>query len=254
MTEDPKFKEFLHREAEHYNRPPAEVPRDEMFAAIQAARAARRTPAPRRVGSTPPRPRYTMWIGMAATLLIGVGIGRFAMQRDPVAVADLRSADSSAAGTTPVSAIAAAAPAIPVSSSDDAPPARSVRTVAPRAPERAQDSGVAPRSPSPYAVASQAHLARAEALIAVVATQSGDAVVDSVTAAWARDVLTNTRLLLDSPAGDDPVRRRLFEDVETLLVQLIQRSGSPADERALFDRTLQKTQILTRLRTGAAGT
>jgi len=81
-----------------------------------------------------------------------------------------------------------------------------------------------------------------------------DATMDSLTARWARDVLSNTRLLLDSPAGEDPVRRRLLEDLETVLVQLVQRSGRTAEDRAMLDRTLQRTQILTRLRSGAAGT
>jgi hypothetical protein len=66
-------------------------------------------------------------------------------------------------------------------------------------------------------------------------------------------MLTNTRLLLDSPAGDDPVRRRLLEDLETVLVQLLQRTGGAVDERALIERTLERTQLLSRLRSGAAG-
>jgi hypothetical protein len=66
-------------------------------------------------------------------------------------------------------------------------------------------------------------------------------------------MLTSTRLLLDSPAGEDPARRGLLEDLETVLVQLVQRSGAPADERALLDRSLERTQLLTRLRTSAAG-
>ena len=78
--------------------------------------------------------------------------------------------------------------------------------------------------------------------------------MDSLTARWAKDVLSNTRLLLDSPAGDDPVRRRLLEDLETVLVQLVQRSGRTAEDRDMLDRTLQKTQILTRLRSRATGT
>ena len=87
----------------------------------------------------------------------------------------------------------------------------------------------------------------------VVAATPADAVMDSLTGKWAREMLTNTRLLLDSPAGDDPVRRRLLEDLETVLVQLVQRSGASADDREILDRTLERTQLLTRLRTGAAG-
>ena len=95
--------------------------------------------------------------------------------------------------------------------------------------------------------------ARAEALVSVIAATPADATMDSLTGKWAREMLTNTRLLLDSPAGDDPLRRRLLEDLETVLVQLVQRSGAATEERALLDRTLERTQLLTRLRTGAAG-
>ena len=106
---------------------------------------------------------------------------------------------------------------------------------------------------SPEQVASREHMQRAEALITVVAAAPADAMMDSLTGRWAREMLTNTRLLLDSPAGDDVSRRRLLEDLETLLVQLVQRSGGAVDERYLIDRTLERTQLLTRLRTSAAG-
>lgn len=102
-------------------------------------------------------------------------------------------------------------------------------------------------------IVSRDHLSRAEALVSVVAASPADAAMDSLTGRWARDMLTNTRLLLDSPAGDDAVRRRLLEDLETVLVQLLQRTGGAVDERALIDRTLERTQLLSRLRSGATG-
>ena len=80
---DEKFEEFLQREATAYNPPPATVPRDEMWAVIAEAGARRASvapvaavaaPAPRRRG---PVLRYAPWIGMAATLALGIGIGRF---------------------------------------------------------------------------------------------------------------------------------------------------------------------------------
>jgi hypothetical protein len=114
-------------------------------------------------------------------------------------------------------------------------------------------TGLGEPGTAPVQIASREHLQRAEALISVVAATPADAMMDSLTGRWAREMLTNTRLLLDSPAGDDPARRRLLEDLETLLVQLVQRSGGAVDERYLIDRTLERTQLLTRLRTGAAG-
>src|SRR5579862_1595507 len=71
-TDDERFSVFLEREARGYNTPPAGVPREEMWAAI----AARRRAVAQR------RRRIGMWIGLAATLLIGVGIGRVTMRRE----------------------------------------------------------------------------------------------------------------------------------------------------------------------------
>jgi hypothetical protein len=278
--DDDKFEAFLEREARAYNAPPAEVPREAMWQTIASARATHRAaPAaavsePVKLGAAvgavrPRRPmRYAPWMGMAATLLIGVGIGRFMLRDRTTALA---TPDSTVAAT-PISDSGASvtAPAPSATPVDAAPVPRAPRGEAVRyaaAGQAARESRSAvvtvaqPAAPSrrntaspTYAVASQQHLTRAEALVAVVATMPQDAMMDSLTARWAKDVLTNTRLLLDSPAGDDPVRRRLLEDLETVLVQLVQRSGRDAEDRAMIDRTLQKTQLLTRLRSGATGT
>ncbi len=254
---DEKFQEFLEREAQAYNTPPAATPRDEMWAGIAAARAARRADAVPDIA--PPvrhRPmlRYAPWLGMAATLLIGVGIGRFARQRD--AAGPLTPVAASSALTTPTAvATDAPSPATPSSAElpSDAPTTRAVPAM--RAPTvRAASATSSAAIPSAMQLASREHLTRAEALVSVVAATSADVVMDSLTGRWAREMLTNTRLLLDSPAGEDPVRRRLLEDLETVLVQLVQRSGADSEERELIDRTLERTQLLTRLRSSVTGT
>lgn len=279
---DEKFEEFLQREAKAYNPPPAAVPREEMWQVIAHARAAQRghgastvTPlAPRR-----PRIRvYAPLIGMAATLLLGVGIGRFVMQSSPEAVQisgvsqeqltpdtampsagnggsaapGSSLADGASEGTAPTRAGDTSTPAreVPVRR---APAGTRVLAAAPAASAGAAASDATESDDGAMDFVSREHLGRAEALISVVAATPRDATMDSLTAHWAREMLSGTRLLLDSPAGDDPVRRRLLEDLETLLVQLVQRSGGPVDERELIDRTLERTQLLTRLRTGAAG-
>jgi hypothetical protein len=289
---DEKFEEFLQREAKAYNAPPAMVPRDEMWAsltAIREARFAERTPrivrdaAPAVVApAQAPRARLLRmapWIGMAATLLLGVGIGRFVLSGgealDATRPAVQVSTDSRA--TSPAGATTQELPGVVDGTGsgatrdarvpNDAQPAprEVVRQPAVRRPAQLAaattdggSNGILPlangAAESPYGVASQRHLASAEALVSVVAASPRDALMDSLTTKWAREMLSNTRLLLDSPAGDDQVRRRLLEDLETLLVQLVQRSGGAVDERELIDRTLQKTQLLTRLRSTTAGT
>lgn len=270
--DDEKFEEFLQREARGINVPRGEVPREAMWAAIEQARASRRG-APlgaARTTGRPPMLRYAPWIGMAATLLLGVGLGRFAWNDGVPAAATgaatpMVAASDPAAGPVSTDAAATAmdtgSPVRAVAgtpSTDAARPVPVLRTAAgPSSSARASgtaDGSAFERRDQTYRVASDQHLSRAEALVAVVAATSTDAMMDSLTAKWARDILTNTRLLLDSPAGEDPVRRKLLEDLETVLVQLVQRSGRTDEDRAMLDRTLQRTQLLTRLRSGATGT
>jgi hypothetical protein len=245
MSEE-KFQEFLQRELRDYNAPPAEVPKDAMWEVIAQARAARRATPVRR-----PMRVYAPWIGMAATLLIGVGIGRY-MMRDTSTPAQIAAQDSLppiAPATLVRDTAVSAAPLIEV----DVPTQRLASRDASRSTPRALPAALRAEPSTSVSLASRTHLQRAEALVSVVSATPADAVMDSLTGKWAREMLTNTRLLLDSPAGDDPVRRRLLEDLETVLVQLVQRSGASADDREILDRTLERTQLLTRLRTGAAG-
>lgn len=260
---DEKFEEFLQREAKaQYNAPPLATPADEMWSAIGRVRAERRS-----VPVASRRMRYAPWIGMAATLLLGVGIGRYASQRESLeptvaptvaAAPEPAAAGERAGDSKPVTAPSNDVPVAPrsLAARGEAPRSESTNRVASGGPTAVPANGAtnADANATPYRVASERHLARAEALISVVTTAPRDAMLDSLTSRWAREMLGNTRLLLDSPAGADPVRHRLLEDLETLLVQLVQRSGTPVDERDLIDRTLQRTQLLTRLRSNAAGT
>ena len=73
MTED-RFEEVLKDMAQDYHRPPHDTPREEMWTRIRAARSAGR-PAGRSAG---PPVRWAVWVvAAAATLAMGVGIGRF---------------------------------------------------------------------------------------------------------------------------------------------------------------------------------
>lgn len=258
---DERFEAFLQREATEYNRPPQDAPREEMWAVIARTRAAA---GPR---ATPRRPlRYAPWIGMAATLLVGIGVGRFLMEREvPVELATQRATPVIETPVIETPAVVSPAFGSAPPASSGAPAAASgerrfvpVRTVAtsaaPRTESRVPEARTAGPADAAYQRVSRDHMARAEALVAVVSAMPADALMDSLMGHWARDVLTNTRLLLDSPAGEDPIRRRLLEDLETLLVQLVQRSGRTVEERDLIDRTLLRTQLLTRLRSGVTGT
>jgi hypothetical protein len=268
---DAQFEEFLKREAQAYNPPPAQVPRDQMWETIRAQRAARTAGArpaagAPRIGAAMPTPKdkptlkYASLIGMAATLILGIGIGRYALQRD-AAVSELASQielamTGNVQSTSPFPDSMPDGPMGAVDRPDASLVTLGSAPTRPAARVAARTGSAEPVVNAPNAamqIISRDHLSRAEALVSVVAASPADAAMDSLTGRWARDMLMNTRLLLDSPAGDDPVRRRLLEDLETVLVQLLQRTGGAVDERALIDRTLERTQLLSRLRSGAAG-
>lgn len=99
-----------------------------------------------------------------------------------------------------------------------------------------------------YDVASARHLTNAEAFVTAV-RMSTEASRDTAIQRWARELLTDTRLLLDSPAGSDGRRRALFEELELVLVQIMHLENARTTDTnvPLLDRT-QQDQLLTRLR------
>ena len=103
-----------------------------------------------------------------------------------------------------------------------------------------------------YRTAAMQTLAQAEALL--TSYRSAENVRDpqamQQAARWARDVLSSTRLLLDSPAGRDPQMRTLFTDLELILAQIVQLSGMPlqARERELIDHAMRDRDLLPRIR------
>ena len=99
-----------------------------------------------------------------------------------------------------------------------------------------------------YEVASNHHFTAAEALLTTFRSSSapeGEAAVRT----WARDLLSSTRLLLDSPAGEDAIRRRLLEDLEYVLAQIVQLApDAPLADRALVDGAIATQDMMTRIR------
>jgi len=108
------------------------------------------------------------------------------------------------------------------------------------------------RSSSAYQLTAMQNLSEAEALLTSFRSRSSaDQQMDAQLGSWARQLLTNTRLLLDSPVGDDPQRRPLLQDLELVLVQIVQQlsPGSTPQDRDLIEKTLQQDHVMTRLRT-----
>ena len=223
-TEQDRFDAGVARAArESYNSPP-ETPREEMWAVIQAARSAlpgastgdddsKVTPIRR----FRPQP---WWAAVAAALVIGVAIGRgsFGGAEGDTAVADAGSDAAAVSG----------------------------------AEEKGPEGGTSNAVPRSYRVAAARHLTRTENFLTMFRVDARTDQLDEEVGTWAKRLLTDTRLLLDSPAGGDPELRVLLSDLELVLAQIVQlRAGDP-DDVEIIDEGLESSQLLFRLKAARA--
>ena len=208
---DDRFDEYLREAARNLYNPPPPPPREAMWARIDEARRFRR---PRRHGG--PLGWWRHGLGIAAVLAVGIGIGHL-LDRP---------------GAAPVTAGVEDPTAGP----------------AERPPRRTPASSATPGA-APFRLVAVQHLSRSEALLTAFRASSIEEKTDVELTAWARELLTGTRLLLDSPAADDPRIRSLLQDLELILAQIAQISLERADEEVdLIDRALAEHGVLTRLR------
>jgi hypothetical protein len=171
--------DFVDALRESYN-PPPETPREEMWAALEAALEGRTGVAadrPGRVVSLEARRlgrdlgfhRAAGWaVAAAALLVLGIGIGRVSM----------------------------------------------------RAPTRPAAAAEAP-DPTAMRLAAVEHLGQTESLLTLVRADARTGRLDPQVGPWARSLLAQTRLLLDAPEETDPAMRRMLEDLELVLVQIV---------------------------------
>jgi hypothetical protein len=125
--------------------------------------------------------------------------------------------------------------------------------IGPAAPAAAPLADVTP-NPMTYRVAVQQHLNRAETLLTSFRTQpNATANADLQLALLARDLLSSTRLLLDSPAAQDPKVAALLVDLELILAQVARMTNPSADEREIIQEGLDRTAVLPRLRATTSG-
>jgi hypothetical protein len=279
MTED-NFEEFLKKGAQSYNVPPARTPREDMWSAIETQRAA----GPRVVyggGRSPlresPVRRFgsKIWLGAAAAAVLflatGVGIGRWSASSSTSPSAGVGNQPGAASSgsvegptnsTAPGNVGAVASSPSGGGGSEQASPRGTIRSGAGRQIDAGREVDAAsgngsrvavgaPSSSSAYQLTAVRHLSEAEALLTSFRTRSTtDQQMDAQLGSWARELLSNTRLLLDSPVANDPQRRPLLEDLELVLVQIVQLSpGSTPQDRELIEKTLQQDHVMTRLRT-----
>ncbi|HEX7018701.1 MAG TPA: hypothetical protein VF159_01715 [Gemmatimonadaceae bacterium] len=280
--------ELLIQAARDYNEPGA-VPRDEMWAAIAARRknassgnrpdASPGTSAPSHLSS---RTREAsvgiswpkrLWVfpaaGIAAAALIAVGItiGRSTRDVKPRNVA----ATPAVATQTPaapsvakpdVEAPTAVEPTVVAQNVDTTAGTKDkdsiikslhdeTRKTDAEARRVAQSTTRADSRQLAYRLVVLRHLAGSEALITSFRSSARGGQVDAQTAQWARELLGTTRLLESSPAADDPVMKRLLEDLDLVISQIAQyaaRGTYDSNELDLIEQSITQRGVITKLR------
>lgn len=270
-----------------YNAPP-EPPREEMWAEIEArlqpgtSAAAEEggrvdggtvLPLQSRVAagaSHRPTRRLAWWIGIAAALVIGLGLGRLTMRSGP---ADVQVASDRASETMAETPAGEPAPIGPedaeAESTDRAADAASGRPEArPDAADRLASGDMAAPAPTAgrqapdqasassgraaglqYAATTRRLLDRGESFLATVQADLASGAPDPEMETWARSLLSRTRVLMSSPAARDPETRRLLQDLELMLAQIVvtTATGDPGEARILGEG-LEDGNLLYRLR------
>lgn len=197
----------------------ASIPREMMWARIRQARSATATERVTVRRGT----RMRTVLAIAATLIVGVAIGRYAMPGRTI-------------DTSPSAVVATGAPS--GSAAGSAAGASNVPTAAQAA-----------HASDPAVVAMEEHFARTVALLTTVRDESPDAGPGADVTGWARELLGTTRMLLDEPSLRDDRTRRLLQDLELVLVQIIQARGTAAPEaRRAPSETMRETNLLPRVR------
>jgi hypothetical protein len=278
---DHELDDQIRQLAQSYNEPPA-TPRDTMWSRIEGARAERTLVA---ISAGRRMHWLRMGAGIAAVLVVGIGIGRLSREVTGPAAPTLASA------TRPVTADSDARTAVDLTTSaTDADREVSSRALVASSPEgtestnpvratreerlaalrdgrRGADRGLAnygvPRGVqgavgdgsdmSAYRLAAVEHMARAEVLLTSFLADSRNSPTDARTAAQfaalSRDLLKTTRLLLATRTTEDAALTRLLEDLELVLMQISQYSseGRRGDLDAI-NQSIDRRNVLPKLR------
>ena len=212
---DERFDELMRDAAQTYHRPP-DAPLDEMWDVVERTAWAAEQPAQRPSRYARFAMRAPGW-AIAATLILGIGLGRASLVFDR---------------TTP------ALPSI------QAPGAE--KTVA----SARADSSTA----QPYEAETSKYLGQTAALLIALPSEVRAGRADDQFVARAGELLSRTRLLLDSPAASDPSMRSLLDDLELVLAQVVrlQNNQTSRTELDLINRALEQRDVIPRLRTAVA--
>ncbi len=117
------------------------------------------------------------------------------------------------------------------------------------------DAKPAASDPESYDLTTERYLGQTVTLLVGLPGQLQNGKTDSAFIARAGESLSTLRLLMDSPAANNPRMRALFEDLELVLVQVVQmpKTGSATDAR-LIRQAMQERDVMPRLRDAVAET
>jgi hypothetical protein len=150
------------------------------------------------------------WLAAAAALVIGIGIGHYV----PLGQKTERSDNAFTAASTQ------------------------------RLPAGADTSAIA----DAYRDQTSNYLGQAAALLISLPPQNASGKADAAFAGKAADLLVTTRLLMDSPAAQDPKLRSLLEDLELVLVQIARLRGERnKGDLDLIHQAVEQGDVLSRL-------
>ena len=100
-----------------------------------------------------------------------------------------------------------------------------------------------------YQIAATQYLSRTEAFLTSFRADANRSANTARLARQARDLLTTTQLMLDSPAGDNPRLRSLLEDLELVLMQIsLLNPVQDGHDRDLITQGMNQSNVLPKLR------
>jgi hypothetical protein len=247
MTNDPdKLDGLIAQAARSYNAP-TDVPREEIWNRIAEARRTHAA-APRSTRHRAPWIWSVVGLAAAGLVAVGVTIGRYVerTRRMPNAPST-QTAKGPDTTATPKPVSVARGPDERIDSSSQ----RSVDSSAGTAITGRGDGGSIA-----YRLAVVDHVAGSEAMITAFrgAARRGD--VDPQMAKWSRDLLGETRLLEGSAPPNDVEMKRLLEDLELVLAQIVQYTNHgthSADDLDLIERSIKHRAVMNNMRTMSAG-
>lgn len=161
------------------------------------------------------RPWMRWSIAAAAVLVLGIGIGRWTATQPtgPTNIARVTTDSSAAPGDTQVT--------------------REIDSLA----------GVA------YKIAATQYLSRTEAFLTSFRADANRSANTARLARQARELLSTTQLMLDSPAANDPHLRSLLEDLELVLMQIaLLNPLEDGHDRDLITQGMNQSNVLPKLR------